>query len=221
MAQERKGGQPDRGGVASKPEAEAKRETAAKRQAEAKSGAKPRRRGTEAGRKAEARAAAGARKRTGAKKRPSAAAAKAGVQGADAKAAESKGPGPKSKPASRKAAPTAAPPVVRARARFVRVAPRKARLIADQVRGLGIDDARTLLRFSPRGAARDIAKLIDSAAANAEENHDLVADDLRVADVRVDEGPTLRRFRPRALGRATRINKRTSHISVALKPERS
>jgi large subunit ribosomal protein L22 len=110
-------------------------------------------------------------------------------------------------------------PLVNARARYVRVAPRKARLIADQVRGMHIDDARTLLRFSSRGAARDIAKLIDSAAANAESNHDLVADELRIADIRVDEGPTLRRFRPRALGRATRINKRTSHIQVALTPE--
>jgi len=111
------------------------------------------------------------------------------------------------------------PPVVNARARYVRVAPRKARLVADQVRGMHVDDARTLLRFSSRGAARDIAKLIDSATANAEANHDLVADELRVADIRVDEGPTLRRYRPRALGRATRINKRTSHIQVALTPE--
>lgn len=111
------------------------------------------------------------------------------------------------------------PPVVNARARYLRVAPRKARLIADQVRGMHVDDARTLLRFSTRGAARDIAKLIDSATANAEANHDLVADELRVADITVDEGPTLRRYRPRALGRATRINKRTSHIHVALTPE--
>jgi large subunit ribosomal protein L22 len=109
--------------------------------------------------------------------------------------------------------------VVNARARYVRVAPRKARLIADQVRGMHVDDARTLLRFSNRGAARDIAKLIDSATANAEANHDLVADELLVADITVNEGPTLRRYRPRALGRATRINKRTSHIHVALTPE--
>ncbi len=108
---------------------------------------------------------------------------------------------------------------VRAKASYVRVAPRKARLIADQVRGLPIEDARTLLRFSPRTAARDIAKVIDSAAANAENNHDLIADDLRISDITVDEGPTLRRYRPRALGRATRINKRTSHIQVALTPE--
>jgi ribosomal protein L22 len=110
-------------------------------------------------------------------------------------------------------------PVVSARARFVRVAPRKARLIADQVRGLPLDDALPLLRFSTRSAAQDIRKLIESAAANAENNHDLVADDLMIKDIHVDEGPTLRRYRPRALGRATRINKRTSHIAVALTPE--
>jgi large subunit ribosomal protein L22 len=109
-------------------------------------------------------------------------------------------------------------PIVRAVARYVRVAPRKARLVADQVRGLSVPEARDLLRFSPRGAARDIGKLLDSAAANAENNHDLVADDLCIREIRVDEGPTLRRWRPRARGRATPINKRTSHISVALEP---
>jgi large subunit ribosomal protein L22 len=113
----------------------------------------------------------------------------------------------------------AAPIVVRASSRYVRVAPRKARLIADQVRGLHIDEARALLEFSPRGAAGDIHKLIEAAAANAENNHDLVADEMRIAEITVDEGPTLRRFRPRALGRAGRINKRTSHIAVALSPE--
>jgi len=129
-------------------------------------------------------------------------------------------PKPSTKSAATKtAAGPPKPPVVNARARYVRVAPRKARLVADQVRGMHVDDAKTLLRFSSRSAARDIAKLIDSATANAEANHDLVADELRVADITVDEGPTLRRYRPRALGRATRINKRTSHIHVALTPE--
>ena len=131
------------------------------------------------------------------------------------------------KSAAKKAAAKKAPakrepgerPVVNARARFVRVAPRKARLVADQVRGMPLEDARALLRFSTRGAAQDIRKLIESAAANAEANHDLVADDLWIKDIHVDEGPTLRRYRPRALGRATRINKRTSHIAVALTPE--
>ena len=112
-----------------------------------------------------------------------------------------------------------APVMVRASARYVRVAPRKARLVADQVRGLQIEKARALLQFSPRHAARDIRKLIDSAAANAENNFDLVSDEMTVAEITVDEGPTLRRYRPRALGRATTINKRTSHISLALTPE--
>jgi ribosomal protein L22 len=119
---------------------------------------------------------------------------------------------------STKAAKPVTPPSVHAKARYVRVAPRKVRLVADQIRGMPIDDARSLLRFSPRGAAQDLAKLLDSAAANAENNHDLVADDLTISEITVNEGPTLRRFRPRALGRATRIDKRTSHISVALTP---
>jgi ribosomal protein L22 len=145
-----------------------------------------------------------------------------------------KAPGKKDSPkkaAAKKEAPKKAPPkkeapkpkpaplVVRASSRYVRVAPRKARLVADLVRGLNIARARALLRFSPRGAARDIGKLIESAAANAENNHDLVADEMRIAEITVDEGPTLRRYRPRALGRATQINKRTSHIAVALSPE--
>jgi ribosomal protein L22 len=109
-------------------------------------------------------------------------------------------------------------PVVRATAKYVRIAPRKARLVADQVRGLHIEQARALLAFSPRDAARDIQKLIDSAAANAENNHDLIGDEMRITSITVDEGPTLRRYRPRALGRATPINKRTSHIAVALTP---
>jgi large subunit ribosomal protein L22 len=108
--------------------------------------------------------------------------------------------------------------VVRASARYVRVAPRKARLVADQVRGLPVPKARTLLDFSTRGAARDIGKLIASAAANAEANHELVAEDLRIAEINVDEGPTLKRWRARARGRATRVDKRTAHVSVALTP---
>jgi large subunit ribosomal protein L22 len=161
------------------------------------------------------------KERKGAVKKTAKAAAKKATKKSPAKKAASKesakkDAAPKAK-AAKKAAP-AAPPVVRASARYVRVAPRKARLVADQVRGLHIDQARALLQFSPRGAARDIQKLIESAAANAENNHDLVADEMRVAKITVDEGPTLRRYRPRALGRATPINKRTSHIAVALTP---
>lgn len=132
---------------------------------------------------------------------------------ADAKAEEKK-----PAPSRRRRRDTGEVPVVRASAKYVRIAPRKVRLVADQVRGLHIEQARALLAFSPRDAARDIQKLIDSAAANAENNHDLVGDEMRITSITVDEGPTLRRFRPRALGRATPINKRTSHISVALTP---
>jgi ribosomal protein L22 len=141
-----------------------------------------------------------------------------------AKKTEAKSSGkaaPKAKAPAKKAAPPprpVAPPVVRASARYVRIAPRKARLIADQVRGMHIEQARALLQFSPRGAAQNIQKLIDSAAANAENNHDLIGDEMRISSITVDEGPTLRRFRPRAQGRATPIMKRTSHIAVALTP---
>jgi ribosomal protein L22 len=154
-----------------------------------------------------------AKKETAAKKAPAKkteAKPKAEAKAPAKKAAAKKAPAEKEAPER---------PVVNARARFVRVAPRKARLVADQVRGLHLDDALPLLRFSTRSAAQDIRKLIESAAANAEANHDLVADDLMIKDIHVDEGPTLRRYRPRALGRATRINKRTSHIAVALTPE--
>jgi ribosomal protein L22 len=109
-------------------------------------------------------------------------------------------------------------PVVRASARYLRTSPRKVRLVADQVRGLPIEDARALLRFSPKGAAREVARLIDSAAANAENNHELVADEMRIIEIYVDAGPTLRRWRPRARGRATKIDRRTSHLSIALSP---
>jgi ribosomal protein L22 len=125
----------------------------------------------------------------------------------------------KPKAAEKKVAPElVAAPVVRASARYVRIAPRKARLIADQVRGMHIEKARALLQFSPRSAAQDIHKLIDSAASNAENNHDLIGDEMKISSITVDEGPTLKRYRPRAQGRATPIHKRTSHIAVALTP---
>jgi len=157
-----------------------------------------------------------AAKKAAEKKEP---AKKAAPKKAAAKKADSKSSAkPKAQP-KKEAPKPAAPIMVRASARYVRIAPRKARLIADQVRGMQIEKARALLQFSPRGAAHDIQKLIDSAASNAENNHDLIADEMRVAEITVDEGPTLKRFRPRALGRATPIHKRTSHIAVALSPE--
>jgi ribosomal protein L22 len=144
------------------------------------------------------------------------AASKKASKKADAKKAAEKKPAPSRR--RRRGADSGELPVVRATAKYVRVAPRKARLIADQVRGMHIEQARALLAFSPRGAAEDIHKLINSAAANAENNHDLIGDEMKITSITVDEGPTLRRFRPRALGRATPINKRTSHIAVALTP---
>jgi ribosomal protein L22 len=159
--------------------------------------------------------------KAGAKKEKKGAKKESGKKAAAKKETSKKGAAKtagKKEPAAKKAV-KAAPIVVRASSRYVRVAPRKARLVADQVRGLHIEKARALLQFSPRGAAQDIGKVIESAASNAENNHDLVADEMRVAEITVDEGPTLRRFRPRALGRATPINKRTSHIAVALSPE--
>ncbi len=145
-------------------------------------------------------------------------AAKAPEKKASAKKASAKAASKAKAPAKKAAPAPVAAPVVRASARYVRIAPRKARLIADQVRGLHIEKARALLQFSPRGAAQDIHKLIDSAAANAENNHDLIGDEMKISSITVDEGPTLKRFRPRAQGRATPIHKRTSHIAVALTP---
>jgi ribosomal protein L22 len=105
---------------------------------------------------------------------------------------------------------------VRAQAKYVRTAPRKARLVIDHIRGKSVADARAILTHTPRAASRDVLKLLDSAIANAENNHELVADELKIARAFVDEGPTLKRFRPRAQGRATRIRKRTSHMTIHL-----
>jgi ribosomal protein L22 len=105
---------------------------------------------------------------------------------------------------------------VRAQARYVRCAPRKARLVVDHIRGKSVEDARAILATTPRAVARDVLKLLDSAIANAENNHELVADELKVGKAFVDEGPTIKRFRPRAQGRATRIRKRTSHMTILL-----
>jgi large subunit ribosomal protein L22 len=109
-------------------------------------------------------------------------------------------------------------PMVRATARYVRLSPRKARVVADQIRGLDVERAVALLNFSPRGASVPVLKLVQSAAANAENNFDLDPDELRIASISVDEGPTMRRYRPRARGRATRIDKRSCHINIALTP---
>lgn len=103
-----------------------------------------------------------------------------------------------------------------ATARFIRMSATKARQVVDLIRGRHVEDARRVLAFTPRGASPTVTKVLNSAIANAEHNRGLSADELVVTRAWVDEGPTLKRFRPRALGRATRINKRTCHISVAV-----
>jgi ribosomal protein L22 len=109
--------------------------------------------------------------------------------------------------------------VVRAQAKYVRSSARKARLVADNVRGKSVQEARAILAHTPRSVARDWSKLLESAIANAENNHELVGDELKVHAITADEGPTLKRFRPRAMGRATRIRKRTSHLTIQLTPK--
>ena len=91
--------------------------------------------------------------------------------------------------------------------------------MCDHIRGKSVDEARAILDFAPRAAARDWSKLLESAVANAEHNHELVGDELKITDAHADEGPTLKRYRPRAMGRATRIRKRTAHLSITLTPK--
>jgi len=98
--------------------------------------------------------------------------------------------------------------------KFIRVAPRKVRLVVDLIRGKTIEEAIDILIFTPRGAAVAVKKAIQSAVANATENNNINEDDLFIFKVFVDEGPTLKRFMPRARGRATKIRKRTSHLTV-------
>ena len=105
---------------------------------------------------------------------------------------------------------------VKAQTRFIRQSPYKVRRVLDLVRGLPVEEAEHVLRLTNRAAATPIAKTLKSAVANAEHNHALDADELVVAEAFADEGPTLRRFKPRARGRATRIDKRTSHITIVV-----
>ena len=107
---------------------------------------------------------------------------------------------------------------VQAVAKWVRMSPRKARLVVEHIRGRSVPEARTVLAFTQRAAAREIEKVLRSAVANAEANHDLVGDDLVVSAAYVDEGPVLKRWRARARGRAARIKKPTCHITVKLTP---
>jgi ribosomal protein L22 len=119
----------------------------------------------------------------------------------------------------RREVPAGPPPVVRAQAKYVRSSSRKARLVCDHIRGKSVEEARAILAHTPRAIARDWSKLLESAVANAEHNHELVGEDLYVKAVHADEGPTIKRFRPRAMGRATKIRKRTSHLTILLTPK--
>jgi ribosomal protein L22 len=163
-----------------------------------------------------------ATKKRGAKK---AAAAKAAAPGDAAEAQElakaQDAEKPASKVARRAVAGVKGPSrrrVVSAHARYVRTSARKARMVCGHIRGKSIQEARAILAFTPREVARDWSKLLESAVANAESNHELLEDDLIVREAYADEGPTIKRFRPRAMGRATPIRKRTSHLTITLSP---
>ena len=119
---------------------------------------------------------------------------------------------------ARKIAPDAQEAI--ATAKFIRISPTKARQVVDLIRGRHVEDARRVLQFTQRGPSPTVAKVLNSAVANAEHNRELPADELVVTRAWVDEGPTLKRFRPRAMGRASRVRKRTCHISVVVgRPE--
>jgi large subunit ribosomal protein L22 len=104
----------------------------------------------------------------------------------------------------------------KATVKYVRTSPRKMRRTVDMIRGQHVEEARRILRLSPLGASRDVEKLLNSAVSNAEQRPGVIAENLMVSGAWVDDGPTLRRFRPRAYGRATRVRKRTSHVTVVV-----
>lgn len=133
--------------------------------------------------------------------------------------AEKPAPAKKASAKAEKAATNGDRPRVRAHAKYVRTSARKARLVCDHIRGKDVDEARAILAHTQRAVARDWSKLLESAIANAEHNHELVGEDLKVLSVTADEGPTLKRFQPRAMGRATKIRKRTSHLTITLTPK--
>jgi len=105
---------------------------------------------------------------------------------------------------------------VSATAKFIRISPRKVRLVADLIAGLPVEEAAAILRFLPNAAARDVAKVLKSATANAENNHNLSAEDLFIVDAVANEGPTIKRFQPRAQGRAFPIHKPMTHITIVV-----
>jgi len=105
---------------------------------------------------------------------------------------------------------------VKARAKFIRTSPRKARMVTDLIKGKGVEEALNILGFTKKAPAKIIAKLLKSAVANADQMKNLNVDTLFIKQITVDQGPTMKRYRPRAMGRATMIRKRMSHITVVL-----
>lgn len=168
-----------------------------------------------------------AAKKAAAKKKP---AAKAAAKKAPAKKAAAKKAAaepqaevvetPKAKapakPAAKKPAVSGETVTVHAKARYIRVSARKARMVCNIIRGKDVTEARATLAHTTRSVAEPWSKLLESAIANAENNHELIGEDLKIVEIKADEGPTIKRFRPRAQGRATPIHKRTSHLSITL-----
>jgi len=187
-------------------------------------GAETKAKGAEAKAKgAEAKAKGAAAKADGEKaaaKKPKAKKAPAKKAPAESKAKAEQAPAAPAKARRARKEPGKAPRrrVVAAHARYVRTSARKARMVCGHIRGKSVQEARAILAFTPREVARDWSKLLESAVANAESNHELLEDDLIVREAYADEGPTIKRFRPRAMGRATPIRKRTSHLTITLTP---
>lgn len=196
---------------------DAKKKPAAKKKAAAKKPAAKKPAAKAAAKKAPAKAAA----RKEAAKKPAAkkeAAKKAPAKEAATKKAPAKDAPAKEAPkAKAKPKPEASDKLyVSAEAKYVRVSARKARMVCNTIRGRSVTDARATLAHTTRGVAEAWSKLLESAVANAENNHELIGEDLKIASITADEGPTIKRFRPRAQGRATPIHKRTSHLSIRL-----
>jgi len=208
------------------PDAEAPEEPkAAKKPAAKKAAAKkaPAAKAAEGGSEEKAKPARKPRRKAAAKAEPEAEAQVTEEKASEEKASEEKAaakaakePAPKAPPRKAGGQKTVRRRVVSARARYVRTSARKARMVCGHLRGKSVAEARAILAFTPREVARDWSKLLESAVANAESNHELLQDDLIVREAYADEGPTIKRFRPRAMGRATPIRKRTSHLTITL-----
>jgi ribosomal protein L22 len=228
-----KPGDPEKGKAAEEPQVEeaAKESKAAKAKADAsaeeapKAAAKPKAARKPRAKKAEATAA----EQTGVGKDAAEAATKEGASEPVAedkpkparkpRAKKADAPAEEAKPAARPARVNGERATVRAQAKYVRTSARKARLVCDHIRGKDVLEARAILAHTPRSVAEAWTKLLESAVANAEHNHELLGDELKILSVTADEGPTLKRFRPRAMGRATKIRKRTSHLTITLTPK--